>query len=59
MFVVFGFFALFLDAGHSMRLVPVLFVVTILVAGLLGALVARLYSDPMNRFLRSRSGPQQ
>jgi peptidoglycan/LPS O-acetylase OafA/YrhL len=56
MFVVFGFFALFLDAGAPMRLVPVLFVATILVAGLLGAAVAVLYSEPMNRFLRSRSG---
>ena len=54
MFVVFGFFALFLDAGQSMRLVPVLFVATILIAGLLGALVARFYSDPMNRWLRNR-----
>jgi peptidoglycan/LPS O-acetylase OafA/YrhL len=54
MFVVFGFFALFLDAGQSMRLVPLLFVATILVSGLLGALVASFYSDPMNRWLRNR-----
>jgi hypothetical protein len=51
---VFGFFTLFLDAGQSMRLVPVLFVVTILVAGVLGALVAGFYSDPTNRWLRNR-----
>lgn len=55
MFVVFGFFALFLDAGRSMRLVPVLFVATILVAGLLGAAVSVFYSEPLNRFLRKRS----
>ena len=55
MFVVFGFFGLFLDAGAAMRLVPVFFIATILVAGLLGAAVAILYSEPMNRFLRSRS----
>jgi peptidoglycan/LPS O-acetylase OafA/YrhL len=56
MFVVFGFFGLFLYAGKPMRLVPVLFVATILVSGLLGAAVAGLYSEPMNRFLRSRTG---
>jgi peptidoglycan/LPS O-acetylase OafA/YrhL len=56
MFVVFGLFGLFLDAGKPMRLVPVLFVSTILVSGLLGAAVAGLYSEPMNRFLRSRWG---
>ena len=52
MFVVFALFALFLDAGHRMVLVPVLFVATILISGLMGAAVARLYSEPMNRFLR-------
>ena len=56
MFVVFGFFTLFLDAGKPMRLVPILFIVTILVSGALGAVVARFYSEPMNRYLRSRSG---
>ncbi len=55
MFVVFGFFGLFLDAGKQMRLVPVLFTVTIIIAGILGAAVARLYSEPMNRHLRSYS----
>jgi peptidoglycan/LPS O-acetylase OafA/YrhL len=52
MFVVFGLFDLFLSAGKRMSLVPVLFVVTILVAGSLGAAVAGVYSEPMNRFLR-------
>jgi len=52
MFVVFGFFGMFVAAGKPMHLVPILFVATILVAGLLGAAVAGLYSEPMNRFLR-------
>lgn len=56
MFVVFGFFGLFLQAGGQMRLVPVLFVATILVAGLMGAAVSALYSEPMNRFLRRAAG---
>lgn len=59
MFVVFGFFALFLDGGGRMGLVPVLFVITILVAGLVGAAVAGLYSEPMNRFLRSSTRSDQ
>jgi peptidoglycan/LPS O-acetylase OafA/YrhL len=59
MFVVFGFFGLFLDAGKQMRLVPSLFIGTILIAGILGAAVARLYSEPMNRLLRSYSRSAQ
>jgi peptidoglycan/LPS O-acetylase OafA/YrhL len=61
MFVVFGFFELFLDAGKPMRLVPVLFAATILAAGALGAAVSRFYSEPMNRHLRNypRRVPQE
>jgi peptidoglycan/LPS O-acetylase OafA/YrhL len=58
MFVVFGFFDLFLYLGHPIRLVPVFFIVTILLAGVLGALVATLYSEPLNRVLRSSSHTQ-
>jgi len=59
MFVVFGFFAPFLDAGKPMRLVPVLFVATILVSGGLGAAVAGMYSEPMNRLLRRGWAPRR
>jgi len=55
MFVVFTLFGLFLDQGAPMRLVPVLFILTILISGLLGAVIAHLYSEPMNRYLRDRS----
>ena len=55
MFVVFLLFDLFLRAGKPMGGVPVLFVSTILLAGLLGAGVANMYSEPANRFLRSKS----
>ena len=58
MFVVFGFFDLFLEAGKRMSLVPLLFVATILVAGFLGAAVSGLYSEPMNRFLRRSAASQ-
>jgi peptidoglycan/LPS O-acetylase OafA/YrhL len=56
MFVVFVSFDLFVKMGKPMRVVPVLFVVTIVAAALLGDLVARFYSEPMNRRLRARWG---
>ena len=56
MFVVFAFFHLFLMAGKPMRAVPALFATVILFAVLLGELVARFYSEPMNRWLRNRWG---
>jgi peptidoglycan/LPS O-acetylase OafA/YrhL len=56
MFVVFGLFRLFVIAHKSMWMVPALFLAVILFAGLLGELVARGYSEPMNRWLRDRWG---
>jgi len=56
MFVVFTLFGLFKSAGLSLGAVPVLFISVILISGLLGELVARLYSEPMNRRIRQRFG---
>ncbi|HEX4021584.1 MAG TPA: acyltransferase [Acidobacteriaceae bacterium] len=56
MFVVFALFGLFVMAGKPLFGVPVLFVAVILCSGLLGELVARFYSEPMNRRLRRRWG---
>ncbi len=56
MFVVFVFFDWFVRLGKPVRLVPVLFILSIVVASLLGDLVARLYSEPMNRLLRKKMG---
>lgn len=56
MFVVFAFFDFFVSRGKPRSAVPLLFIATIVVAGLVGELVARLYSDPMNRWLRVRFG---
>jgi peptidoglycan/LPS O-acetylase OafA/YrhL len=56
MFVVFALYGAFVAAGSPLRAVPALFVGVILAAGLLGALVARCYSEPMNRRLRNRWG---
>ena len=56
MFVVFAFFNLFVSLGKSPRAVPILFVAVIIVSSLLGIMVARSYSEPMNRVLRKRWG---
>lgn len=56
MFIVFGLLHLFLAAGKPLAGVPVYFVATFLLAALLGELVARLYSEPLNRKLRQRFG---
>jgi peptidoglycan/LPS O-acetylase OafA/YrhL len=56
MFVVFTLFGLFKSAGLSLGAVPALFIGVILISGLLGELVARFYSEPMNRRIRQRFG---
>lgn len=56
MFVVFAFFDFFVSRGKPLGAAPLLFVAVILISGVLGGLVARYYSDPMNRLLRSRFG---
>jgi peptidoglycan/LPS O-acetylase OafA/YrhL len=56
MFVVIGGAALFVSAGKPMAGVPVLFLAVIASAVLVGEVVARFYSEPMNRWLRGRWG---
>jgi peptidoglycan/LPS O-acetylase OafA/YrhL len=56
MFVVFASFHLFQIAGAPLRAVPILFMAVILISGGLGELVARFYSEPMNRLLRNYWG---
>jgi peptidoglycan/LPS O-acetylase OafA/YrhL len=56
MFAVFAGLHVFLLAGKPMWMVPVYFAATILAAGALGEAVARLYSDPMNYWVRGPSG---
>jgi peptidoglycan/LPS O-acetylase OafA/YrhL len=56
MFVVFALFGLFKSAGAELGAVPILFIGVILISGVLGELVARFYSEPMNRRLRQRFG---
>jgi peptidoglycan/LPS O-acetylase OafA/YrhL len=56
MFAVMALFRLFLAIGNPLRGVPLLFLAAITAAGLLGWLVALFYSEPMNRWIRSRTG---
>jgi len=54
MFVVFGAFGLFVRAGKPMWGVPALFIGVIVAAGLLGEVVARFYSEPLNQLIREQ-----
>jgi peptidoglycan/LPS O-acetylase OafA/YrhL len=56
MFVVFALFNAFVSAGSPLRVVSALFAGVIAAAGSMGALVARCYSEPMNRLLRNYWG---
>jgi peptidoglycan/LPS O-acetylase OafA/YrhL len=56
MFVVFALFNLFVMAGKPMVAVPLLFLAVIFIAGFLGNIVARFYSEPMNHIIRQRWG---
>ena len=53
-FVVFEFFAIFLKFGSPIWSVPLLFVATVVIAAAAGDLVARFFSEPINRMLRER-----
>jgi peptidoglycan/LPS O-acetylase OafA/YrhL len=54
MFVVFALFGIFLVAGQHLSAVIPLFLIVTGVSALLGEIVARFYSEPLNRFVRSR-----
>jgi peptidoglycan/LPS O-acetylase OafA/YrhL len=54
MFVVIGLAQAFLVIGRPMWAVPLFFGGVLLISTLLGELVARFYSEPMNRGLRAR-----
>jgi peptidoglycan/LPS O-acetylase OafA/YrhL len=54
MFVVIAVAAGFAATGDAIWAVPVFFVAVIVVSGFLGETVSRFYSEPLNRWLRSR-----
>jgi peptidoglycan/LPS O-acetylase OafA/YrhL len=56
MFVVFALLHIFLAAGKPMSGVPLFFLGVVLFGAILGEIVARFYSEPMNRWLRRRLG---
>jgi peptidoglycan/LPS O-acetylase OafA/YrhL len=58
MFVVFALFEVFLQNGARVKVVPILFMATVCIATGVGAITARLFSEPMNRRLRQVFGQQ-
>jgi peptidoglycan/LPS O-acetylase OafA/YrhL len=54
MFVVFALFDVFVFAGKAMNAVVPLFIAVTVISALFGEVVARYYSEPMNRVIRSR-----
>jgi peptidoglycan/LPS O-acetylase OafA/YrhL len=54
MFVVFALFHIFLFTGHPTPAIPLLFLAVIIASALLGDLVARTFSEPLNHLIRSR-----
>jgi peptidoglycan/LPS O-acetylase OafA/YrhL len=56
MFIVVALAAAFAAIGQAMWAVPVFFVAALVCSGVVGELVARWYSEPMNRRLRGRWG---
>lgn len=54
MFAVLALFAVFTYFGHPLKGVPALFVASIVTAGALGWLVATVYAEAMNLWLRRR-----
>src|SRR5580704_5896829 len=54
MFVIFAFFAIFVHYGNLVWSVPLLFVSTVIATAVVGDLVARYFSEPVNRTLRER-----
>jgi peptidoglycan/LPS O-acetylase OafA/YrhL len=59
MFVVFAMFGIFLTAGQPMSAVIPLFLIVIGMSALLGEIVARFYSEPLNRLIRTRWSRRQ
>jgi peptidoglycan/LPS O-acetylase OafA/YrhL len=57
MFIVFALFNLFGLIGKPMLAVIPLFIAVIVISALLGELVARFYSEPLNQAIRSRVLP--
>jgi peptidoglycan/LPS O-acetylase OafA/YrhL len=57
MFVVFALFDLFVLAGKPMYAVIPLFIAVIVISALLGEVVARFYSEPLNHAIRALGRP--
>lgn len=55
MFAVLALFAVFVHFGKPLRGVPILFILAIVTAGVIGWGVSVLYAEPMNRLIRRRT----
>jgi peptidoglycan/LPS O-acetylase OafA/YrhL len=56
MFVVIGLFVAFTSAGNPSNGIVLLFAMVVAFAAMVGEVVARYYSEPMNRYLRDKFG---
>lgn len=54
MFIVIGIFTLYISRGTPVKAAPAVFAITIVIAGALGEVLARFYSEPLNRLVRKR-----
>jgi peptidoglycan/LPS O-acetylase OafA/YrhL len=59
MFVIWPIVFLFQRSGLSINAAPGMFLITTALAGLLGWLVARFYSEPLNHWLRYKLAPRK
>lgn len=59
MFVIWPMFFLFQHSGVTINAAPGVFLITTALAGLLGWMVARFYSEPCNRWLRYKLVPRR
>jgi peptidoglycan/LPS O-acetylase OafA/YrhL len=59
MFVVFALFDWFQAAGKPMGAVSALFISTVLASALLGGLIARYYSEPLNALIRQQAAVEK
>lgn len=56
MFLVIGAFLVFAALGKPLGGVPILFIASVLLSGILGEITGRYFSEPMNHLLRARMG---
>jgi peptidoglycan/LPS O-acetylase OafA/YrhL len=56
MFAVIALFSVFIHAGKPLQAVPVLFVASIVLTGIVGWVTAVAFAEPVNLLIRRRAG---